>query len=113
MAARPVLPEAPLAALLGKGARYSGDLSFDGRVRLDGFFKGRIHTEDVLEIGESGVVEGQVDAATLVVAGRVLGAVKVTQLLTITRTGSMSGEIDAARMVVEPGAKIDATVKCG
>lgn len=106
-------PEAPLAALLGKGARYSGDLSFDGRVRLDGYFKGRIHTEDVLEVGESGVVEGQVDAATLIVAGKVTGAIKVTELLTLTRTASVSGEIDAARMQVDPGARIDAKVKCG
>lgn len=106
-------PEAPLAALLGKGARYSGDLSFDGRVRLDGYFKGRIHTEDVLEVGESGVVEGQVDAAILIVAGKVTGAIKVTDLLTLTRTASVSGEIDAARMQVDPGARVDAKVKCG
>ncbi len=103
----------PLAALLGKGARYSGDLSFDGRVRLDGSFKGRIHTEDVLEIGETGVVDGHIDAATLIVAGRVTGSVKVSSLLTLTRTGTLQGDVDAVRITVEPGAKIEAKLRVG
>jgi len=111
--ARGTTPEAPLAALLGKGARYSGDLAFDGRVRIDGSFKGRIHTEDVLEIGESGVVEGHVDAATLTIAGSINGAVKVSGLLTVLRTGRVTGEVDAGRMEVEPGAKLDARVRVG
>lgn len=103
----------PLAALLGKGARYSGDLTFDGRVRLDGTFKGRIHTEDVLEIGESGVVEGHVDAATLTISGKVTGTIKVSGLLTLTRTGTLEGEVDAARLSVEPGGRIAARVRVG
>lgn len=103
----------PLAALLGKGARYSGDLTFDGRVRVDGHFKGRIHTEDVLEIGEGGVVEGDVDAATLIVSGRVSGTVRATRRLTVTRSGSVLGEVDAASVEIEPGARLDARIRSG
>ncbi len=104
---------APLAALLGKGARYSGDLTFEGRVRLDGHFKGQIHTEDVLEVGESGVVEGHVDAATLIVSGRVAGSIRATQRLIVTRTGNVSGDVDAAQLEVEVGARFDAKVRVG
>lgn len=111
--ARGTPPEAPLAALLGKGARYSGDLAFDGRVRIDGAFKGRIHTEDVLEIGESGAVEGHIDAATLTIAGSVNGTVKVSGLLTVLRSGRLTGDVDAAQVEVEPGAKLDARVRVG
>ena len=102
---------APIAALLGKGARYAGDLTFEGRVRVDGHFKGGIHTEDVLEIGESGVVEGHVDAATLIVSGRVEGSIRATQRLIVTRTGTVSGEVDAAQLEVEVGACFDAKVR--
>lgn len=104
---------APLAALLGKGARYQGELSFEGRVRVDGHFRGRIHTEDVLEIGEAGVVEGEIDAATLIVAGKASGKVRATRLLQVTRTGSVSGEVDAAALEVEVGAKVDARLRAG
>jgi len=99
--------------LLGKGARYSGDLTFEGRVRVDGHFKGQIHTEDVLEVGESGVVEGHVDAATLIVSGRVAGSIRATQRLIVTRTGNVCGDVDAAQLEVEVGARFDAKVRVG
>lgn len=103
----------PLAALLGRGARYSGEMSFDGRVRVDGTFVGRIFTDDVLEIGESGVVEGQVDAATLVVAGTAKGEMRVRELLVVQATGKLYGKVDAANMRVEPGARIRCELQVG
>ncbi len=103
----------PLAALLGKGARYSGEMSFDGRVRVDGTFTGRIFTEDVLEIGESGVVDGQIDAATLVVAGVASGDVRARDRLILQPTGRLKGKVDALVLEVRPGGRIDAHVRCG
>lgn len=103
----------PLAALLGKGARYSGELRFEGRVRIDGQFTGSVHTEDVLEIGESGSVDGEVDAATLIVSGKVSGRIHAAKLLSVTATGSVSGDVDAFRLEVEPGARFDARVRSG
>ena len=43
--------ELSLNAVMGHGAHYEGDLSFEGRVRVDGTFVGRIYTEDCLEVG--------------------------------------------------------------
>jgi cytoskeletal protein CcmA (bactofilin family) len=105
--------ERPLAALLGRGATYSGEMSFEGRVRVDGSYKGRIHTEDVLEIGEGGVVDGEVDAATLVVAGTVVGKVRARERVIVEATGTVRGHVDAATLEVRPGAKFDATLKVG
>ena len=47
-------PPHPLTGYLGAGAVWSGDLSFEGRVRVDGTFKGRIYSEGILEVGASG-----------------------------------------------------------
>lgn len=105
--------ERPLAALLGRGAHYSGDLSFEGRVRVDGAFKGRIFTEDVLEIGEGGVVDGEIDAATLIVAGTASGKIHVRERIVVEATGALRGNLDAATLEVRPGARLDATVKVG
>ncbi len=107
------MAELPLAALLGRGARYSGELSFDGRVRVDGHFTGRIFTEDVLEVGESGVVEGEVDAATLVVAGQVKGNIRARDRLVVQPTGRLSGKLDAAVLEIHPGGRVLAEVRVG
>lgn len=103
----------PLAALLGRGAHYSGDLTFEGRVRVDGAYKGRLSTEGVLEIGEGGVVDGEIDAATLIVAGAAQGRIRARERVILEATGTLRGQLDAASLEVHPGARLDATVKVG
>src|SRR5580700_11408942 len=56
-------------ALLGRGTRFEGKLFFEGRVRIDGEFKGEIRGDDVLIIGEGAVVSGEVHVATCIVTG--------------------------------------------
>lgn len=106
-------PERPLAGLLGRGARYAGDLSFEGRVRVDGHFEGRIYTDDTLEIGESGVVDGEIDAAVLVVAGTARGGVRARERLVLQASGQLHGTVEAKALEAHPGARIDATLRVG
>jgi len=107
------MTERPLAALLGRGATYKGDLSFEGRVRVDGAFSGRIYTEDTLEIGPGGHVDGEIDAAVLVVAGTASGGIRVRDRLVLQETGVLKGRVDAHRLEAHPGGRIDAVVKVG
>jgi cytoskeletal protein CcmA (bactofilin family) len=102
-----------LNALLGRGANYEGQLSFEGRVRVDGCFRGQIYTDESLEVGESGTIFGEVDAQDLTVAGQIEGKVKVRGLLVVESTGCIQGEIDAAKMVTRKGATLRATIIVG
>ena len=50
---------------MGPGTHYDGDLTFEGRVRVDGHFEGRMYTEDVLEVANlvaAGCESGEVFA---------------------------------------------------
>lgn len=107
------MAERPLAALLGRDARYSGDLSFDGRVRVDGHFTGRIYSDDELEVGAGGKVQGLVDVLDLVVAGTVDGEVRVRGTLTLEPGGLLLGKVDAVALDARPGGRIDATLRVG
>ncbi len=102
-----------LNALLGRGAVYSGDMTFEGRVRLDGRFEGRIYTDDVLEIGELGRLEGEVDAARVVVAGFVKGRVRARERLIVETTGRVEGEVIAQEIEALPGSSFDAQLRIG
>ena len=106
-------PERPLAALLGRGATYTGEMSFEGRVRVDGTFRGRIYTDDTLEIGESGTVDGEIDAAFVVVAGVASGGIRARERLVLQPTGTLRGKVDAKALEAHPGGKVDATVRIG
>lgn len=101
---------APLAALMGAGARYEGDLSFEGRVRVDGHFEGRIYTEDLLEVGVDGHVEGQADVARAVVSGRMTGEIRVREHLRIEATGLVSGHLDAGIVELVAGGRIEGEI---
>ncbi len=99
-----------LSGFLGPGASWSGDLSFEGRLRIDGDFRGRIYSEDLLEIGSTGRVEGEVDVARAVVAGTVDGVLRVRDSLVIEDSAVIRGEVWMTRIRVAQGALVEAKV---
>ncbi|MEC7949232.1 MAG: polymer-forming cytoskeletal protein [Myxococcota bacterium] len=103
--------EPPLSAVMGPGAHYEGDLSFEGRVRVDGHFTGRIYSEDLLELGADGVIEGEADVARALIAGTVLGRLRVRERLVIEGTGRIEGKLDAGICELRPGAVVRGEVR--
>ena len=100
----------PGLTVMGPGTKWDGDLSFEGRVRVDGHFEGRMYTEDVLEVGMDGFIEGEVDVSRAIVSGKIEGAIRVREHLLIETTGIIEGKLDAARVEVRPGARLIGTV---
>jgi cytoskeletal protein CcmA (bactofilin family) len=101
MATRP-----PMAALMGPDAHYEGDLRFDGRVRVDGHFTGRIYSEDLLEVGKDGIIEGEADVCRAVVAGEIRGKIRVREHLLLEATARVEAVLDVGILEVLPGARI-------
>lgn len=99
-----------LAGLLGPEATYEGDLVFQGRVRIDGAFAGSITSDDFLEIGPTGHVEGDIDVAQVLIAGTVRGQLRVRERCTILATGTVEGHLRTPWLDVRPGARLKADV---
>ncbi len=99
-----------LAGLLGPEARYEGDLVFTGRVRIDGTFVGSIRSEDFLEVGPGGRIEGEVDVAQALVAGHVDGLLRARERLTLLETAVVTGQVVTPWLDVRPGARLRAEV---
>lgn len=107
----PAPPDSPFGAVFGPGTHHQGDLSFEGRVRVDGTFSGRLYTEESLEVGVDGLVEGEVDVARAIVAGRLAGRVRVREHLLLQATGSIDGLLDAGVAEIQPGARVSGSVR--
>ena len=107
---RKQVAEPPLNAVMGPGSHYTGDLTFEGRVRIDGHFTGRIYTEDLLELGAEGILEGEIDVARAVLFGEVRGRIRVREHLLVHPTGRINGELDAGIVELRAGARIDGKV---
>jgi cytoskeletal protein CcmA (bactofilin family) len=105
------MPDTPLSALMGPGSHHEGDLTFEGRVRVDGHFTGRLYSEDILEIGATGTVDGEADVARCVLAGRFVGRLRVRERLRIESTGSVEGSLDVGILELHAGARLAGDVR--
>jgi cytoskeletal protein CcmA (bactofilin family) len=107
--ARKSTPEAPLT-VIGANTFQEGDLSWEGRVRIDGHYKGRLYSEEQLEVGVDGFVEGDADVARATVAGRMSGRIRVREKLILLRTARIEGKLDVGLLEIAPGARVQADV---
>lgn len=93
-----------LHALLGRGTRFRGTLTFEGRVRIDGVLEGEIFGDGVLVIGEGAEVHAAVEVDTLIVRGGTLrGNVMARQLIEIHSEGAVYGDIRAPEIDIAKG----------
>lgn len=93
-----------IIALLGKGTEFSGKLTFEGTVRIDGKFSGEIYTDEVLIIGDGAVVEAEIKVRTLIIKGGVVhGNIKAEELVEIHSPGKLIGNIVSPQLSIEKG----------
>src|ERR1051325_11582820 len=98
------LPATEITALLGRGTRFEGKLFFEGRVRIDGQFKGEIQSDDTLIIGDGAEVHAEIDVATVIVrGGAVHGNVRASQAIEIHAPGKLIGNIHSPSLFIERG----------
>ena len=90
-------------AFLGKDAEFEGKLSFTGTVRIDGRFKGEIFSEGTLIVGETAVIESEINVSHIVVSGEVRGNITSGNKIEIHAPGRVFGNITAPVVTVDEG----------
>ena len=64
-------------------------------------------------IGETGLIEGQINCTNAVVQGRFEGTLNVKELLNVRKTAVINGEITTNKLIVEAGAIFNVSCKMG
>lgn len=97
-----------LSGFLAQGTRFDGDLFFTENLRLEGEFRGRIHSpEATLVLAPAARVEAEVEVAELYVAGSVEGTIIAHRRLEVAATGTIAGEVYSPNLIVRDGAVVD------
>lgn len=99
-----------IRAFLGEGTEFEGLLNFDGTVRVDGRFKGEVHTKDCIIIGETGFVEGEILVGHFIVMGAFKGNVKAANKVEVLSTGRITGNIASPALIVQEGGIIEGNI---
>ena len=107
------LPSASeITALLGPGTRFEGKLYFEGKVRIDGVFKGEIQRDDTLVIGDGAEVNAEIEVATVIIrGGHVTGNIKASTSLEIHAPGKMIGNVHSPSLFIERGVEVQGSCR--
>ncbi len=96
-------PRGEIKAFLGEGTDFKGILTFEGTVRIDGKLEGEVYTKDTLVIGETAVVNAEINVNTIVVSGEVRGNITATSKVEVHRPGKVLGNIKTPSLFIEEG----------
>ena len=100
-----------LMAYIGAGLEIEGNVAFQGSVKFEGRLKGYLNGGKVI-IGDTGNIEGEIDAEEVICFGAVKGQVRAKSLH-LKKTARFKGELLAERLSVEEGATIEGQIKVG
>lgn len=98
-----------VTSIIGKDMHILGDITFKGKMRLDGKAEGNVRGEFLI-LGETGSIVGDIAAAVFVCSGRVDGNVNV-KTLHVIKGGTINGTVETSDMSVESGAILNGEVK--
>jgi cytoskeletal protein CcmA (bactofilin family) len=89
--------------VLGSDVEIKGNIKFTGELTLDGKLEGEVHTEGVLNLGDSAVINGNITAQTVVVRGKVNGNIVAKDKIEIKAKAELFGDIRSAKLAIEEG----------
>jgi len=104
----PVKP-AEIRAFLGEGTEFRGVLSFEGTVRIDGHVEGEVVGDDLLIVGEPGLVKAEVEVGTVVNSGRIVGNIRAMKRVELLASSVVSGNITTPSLIIAEGAVFNGT----
>ena len=105
----PTAPEPVLRA----GMEFCGILILPGPARIDGRVSGEVIAGGPLWIGETGVIEADLEGDTVVVAGRVKGGITALSRIELQPTAAVQGGLRSQRLVLAEGSQVTGPCRCG
>jgi cytoskeletal protein CcmA (bactofilin family) len=91
-----------MPTIIGADFRVKGDISCEGDIQLEGRVDGNIKSLR-LTVGETGVVQGDVNAEAVRVQGKIVGTIRA-KAVELAGTGHVTGDILHESLSVDNGA---------
>ncbi|MDX8394901.1 MAG: polymer-forming cytoskeletal protein [Mariprofundaceae bacterium] len=95
--------------LIGAHSVITGELSFEGAVRVDGRFEGNIHSpkDGTLIVSKGAEIKGEVRVPNLILHGTIKGNVHAAHSLKIGETGCLNGDVEYKVMSLVEGSSVN------
>lgn len=89
---------------IGAGTVIKGDIKSSGNFRIDGTLIGSINCKGKIIVGNTGIVEGEINCQNADFSGDIKANVKVGELMSLKASSKLTGDIITNKLAIEPGA---------
>lgn len=97
--------------MLGPQITVRGSLSGEEDLVVEGRLEGSVALAGHLVVAQGGVVEADLDVASVEVHGEVRGDIVASRSITIERGAQVAGNVRAPRVIIHDGARFDGAVE--
>jgi len=98
--------------LIGKGIEFTGDINFEGTLRIEGQVSGTIKGETgTVSIGDSGNVKADIISNICIIDGTLEGDLQAKTKVEITKTGRLRGNVITRDLVIAEGAIFEGSLE--
>lgn len=92
---------------MGREVEFEGNLTFEGSIRIDGYFKGNILSGGEVVVGKDARVEAEMSIYNIVVGGEVHGDITAEERVIVLDSGKVFGNIEAPSLLIHEGATFE------
>ena len=99
--------------MFGAGLVVEGEVTSHGDITIEGRLTGNILVEGQVSVAAQGVVEGDVNAQRVVVAGRVAGTIHASEGTRLVAGAKVDADVSSPRLELEDGATLNGRIDMG
>jgi cytoskeletal protein CcmA (bactofilin family) len=96
---------------IGGGTEFEGVLKCEGDIRIDGQFKGELQVNGTLTVGAEAIVEADIYAPHIAIAGSIHGNIFAEEKLEILAPARVLGKIEAPKILIDDGAVFEGSCR--
>jgi cytoskeletal protein CcmA (bactofilin family) len=100
-----------ITGVLESAVEFEGALAYSGCFHVNGTLRGKVTTPDMLVIGETGRVTGEIVAGVVIIFGRVEATIEAKYRVEIRKPAVFKGEMSTPSLKVEEGVIFEGTNK--
>ncbi len=104
-------PQSRIDSLIGAATRIEGNIVFNGGLRVDGSVRGNVQAvpdqSATLVVSEQARIEGEIQAAHVVVNGTIIGPVHASETLELQSSSKVRGDIHYKTIEMHQGAVVE------
>lgn len=100
------LPVKKVNTIIGINTTFRGNFVVEGPLRIDGNYEGDVKSMDMIIVGSSGKVKGNIYGEIVVVGGGVRGNIFAIREIILLSTAKVIGDLTSQKILIDEGARL-------